>query len=404
MNRNADKRLGRYVIQLICVILLLSLLIEILSVEIQRNAVSYGGEAAKRASYTVTDSFSGYIFRDETTLRSSNNGPIEYLVPDGSAVKKGDPLVNVYIDDTGTDKRQSAAAIYEEIARLEQALEKHVIAWQLTYTESYQDMMSAVSAGDLRAGLSAADGLASTLERRSAFGDNEAQLRVRIATLRAQAEELVRYVDAPQAFVSQEDGYYFSRQTDGYEALFGTAAAQNVTPEGLKNLLESKQLDSNAVGKLVSAGEFYLAVPVCEKQAREYTVNSTYRVRMARGGELQMLLSRIARSDDGTELLLIFWAARCPAHMDLCRRQPIEIERQTVSGLRVPASALCHENGEDAVYVTSNGTAAKRRVEILCREGGSCIVAIRHEEGYLREGEVILITARSVYEGKELRR
>jgi hypothetical protein len=74
----------------------------------------------------------------------------------------------------------------------------------------------------------------------------------------------------------------------------------------------------------------------------------------------------------------------------------------TVDGIRVPSAALCQENGGDAVYIASNGIAAKRRVEVVCREGGSCIVAVRHEEGYLREGEMILITARSVYDGKEL--
>ena len=402
MNKSADKRMKHHVAQVLCVLLLLSFLVFIMGIEVRRNAVAYGREAAKVASYTVTDSFSGYVFRDETTLHSSNNGPIEYLVADGIAVRAGDALASVYVDDTGADKRQTAAALYSEIARLEQALERDVVAWQLTYAETYEDMMSAIGGGDLRAGLNAASGLATTLERRSAFGDNEAAVRVRIATLRAEAQELVRYVDEPQTFFSPENGYYFSHHTDGYEALFGTAAVQDLTPEGLQRLLASKALADDAVGKLVSASAFYLAVPTSVEQAQRYTLDATYRVRMARGGEAQMCLSRVAASQSGDEALLIFYAEKCPVGMDLCRRQPVEIERLTVSGIRVPSAALCQENGEDAVYIASNGIAAKRRVEVVCREGGSCIVAVRHEEGYLREGEMILITARSVYDGKEL--
>ncbi|MBO5354768.1 MAG: hypothetical protein J6B09_01720 [Clostridia bacterium] len=404
MNKRSYRRKSYHIAQLICVLLLLSFLVVILGIEAQRNAVSYSREAAKTVSYTVTDSLSGYVFRDEKTLESQNNGPIEYLVSDGSFVKAGDRLANVYVDDTGTDKRQTAAALYAEIARLERALERDVIAWQLTYFESYEDMMGAISAGDLRTGRNAAGDLAATLERRSAFGDSRAELEARIAALRAEIGELVRYVDQPQAFSAKENGYYFSYQADGYEALFGTAAVEDLTPEGLERLLGSKTVSDNAIGKLVSGGEYYLAVPTSLERAKSYTVDAVYRVRMARGGEAQMRLSRIAASQNGEDALLIFYAEKCPNGMDLCRRQPVEIERSTVEGLRVPAAALYNEGDEDAVYVATDGVAARRRVQVLCREGGSCIVAVSHEEGYLREGEMIVITARSVYDGKELRR
>lgn len=404
MNKRANRRKGYHVAQFICVLLLLSFLVAILGIEAQKNAVSYSREAAKTVSYTVTDSLSGYVFRDEKTLESRNNGPIEYFVTDGSLVKAGDRLANVYVDDTGTDKRQTAAALYAEIARLERALERDVIAWQLTYFESYEGMMSAISAGDLRSGQNAADDLAATLERRSAFGESRAELEARIEALRTEAAELVRYVDLPQEFSAKENGYYFSYQADGYEALFGTFAVQDLTPEGLERLLDSKKLASDAVGKLVSGGEFYLAVPTSIQHTQNYALNAIYRVRMARGGEAQMRLVRIAASENGEEALLIFYAEKCPNGMDLCRRQPVEIERSTVEGLRVPAAALYHEDGGDAVYVATGGVAQRRHVQVLCREGGSCIVAVSREEGYLREGEMIVITVRSIYDGKELRR
>ena len=403
MSKRVDRRKSYHISQFVCVLLLLSLLVAVFAAEAQKSAVSYSREAAKPGSFTVTDSFSGYVFRDEKTLPSSNNGPIEYLVADGSLVGAGDPLANVYVDDTGADKRETAAALYEEIARLERALERDVVAWQLSYFDSYGDMMSAVSAGDLRTGQTAAGELAATLERRSAFGDHEPEIRVRIATLRAEAEELVRYVDRPQEFFATEDGYRFTYQTDGYEALFGIAAVGDLTPEGLDRLLNSKAIADNAIGKLVSGGEFYLAVPTSVERAQGYTVGASYRVRMANGGVAEMCLSRVAVSQGGDAALLIFYAEQSPVGMDLCRRQVVCVERSTIEGLRVPAAALYRENDEDVVYIASNGVAAKRRVQVLCREGGSCIVGVCHEDGYLREGEMIVISARSVYDGKELR-
>ena len=59
---------------------------------------------------------------------------------------------------------------------------------------------------------------------------------------------------------------------------------------------------------------------------------------------------------------------------------------------------------ENFVYVVRSGVAEKRRVRVLCEDNGSCIVAADGGEGYLAAGENILVTWRSVYEGKELNR
>ena len=404
MRRVAGKASGGHVIRAMCILLLLALLIGILITEAARSAGTYSYEAAKVATYTVTDSFSAYVFRDETAFRSSNNGPVEYLVEDGAAVGAGESLANVYGGSAGEFvQREEAAALYEEIGRLENALERDVIPWQAAYTESYAALMNAMGAGDLQAGLRAGEALAATLERRSAFGDSESAVRVQIATLRARVDELVRYEDAPHTLTAKENGY-FTYETDGYEALFGVSAIESLTPESLNRLLATPQTDALSVGKLVSGGTFCLAVTVAPEVAQGYTSNVSYRVRMARGGETDMQLVRMSPSDDGSAILLVFRADQRPADMDFSRRQPIEVDRECVTGIRIPAMALYSENGENAVYIASDGIAGRRRVEILCRDGGCCIAAIRSDTGYLREGENILITSRSVYEGKVLNR
>ena len=56
------------------------------------------------------------------------------------------------------------------------------------------------------------------------------------------------------------------------------------------------------------------------------------------------------------------------------------------------------------MYVVRDGVAEKRRVRVLCEEQGGCIVATDAGDGYLRVGENLLVTWRSVYEGKVLSR
>ncbi|MBE6702558.1 MAG: hypothetical protein E7585_03990 [Ruminococcaceae bacterium] len=412
MRRNAARRARYRVSQVICVLLLLALLAAILFWELDHKASGIGWETAKIATYTYTDRFEGYVFREETALQSGGyNGPIEYQVTEGSAVKAGDHLANVYLGDLGgTAQRDQAAEIYEEITRLERALERDVIAWQATYLSSYADMMRYLTAGDWQVALCAGEKVAETLERRSVMSnDQRAVIEDRIVTLYAQADALLRNVTQDVRKLSATQDGFFTTETDGYEASFGTDAIAALTPEALKARLSQPNPTSWNVGKVVDGGTFYLVIPILPEDAIGYAEGDTYRVHMARGGEADMLLERISSSADGKEMILILHAEKMPVGMDYARRQPIVLEKKSVRGLRVPRAALMVEAGQTGlpndyfVYVIKGGKAVKRPIEeILCEEGGVCIVSLSVAEGFLSVGEQILITSRSVYEGKEL--
>lgn len=405
MRKTAGRQASRGAMRAICICLLLLLLALILLTEARRTADAVGRERADNVTLARTDALTGYVFRDEVTVPSSNNGPVEYLVTDGGLVQVGDALAKVYTGNRGgSEQRDEAAPLYEEIDRLEKALEEDMIAWQLSYADSYAALMSSLGAGRPADGANAAAELADVLEKRSVLkGDGEA-VRVRLATLRAQAEELVRYEDAPYVPVASETGY-FCRSTDGREAVFGTSAVAELTPEGLGALLDFEPVTVETVqnvGKVVSAGPCYLVVPVEATKAAEYKADSDYRVR-TQGGVMDMRLARVATSEGGAALL-IFYLERCPAEMATDRQQAVVIEREYVKGLSVPFGATFLEGDENFVYVVHSGVAEKRRVRVLCEENGSCIVAADGGEGYLVAGESILVTWRSVYEGKELNR
>lgn len=409
MQKTANDNAGQSAMRMICIFLLLLILALVLATEARRSAAAVGRERADTVTYAMTDMPVGYVFRDETIVSSNNNGPVEYLVEDGSMVFAGQQIANIYTGSRGgTAQRDEAAPIYAEIERLEKALEEEMIAWQLSYADSYGSLMSSVSAGNWQTGLDAAAELADTLEKRSVLKGDGETVRIRLATLRAKAAELVRYEDVPHTPVASESGY-FTKSTDGYETLFQSSAVADLTPEGLRGLLQAAAANTEdvaqSIGKLVSAGPFYLAVPVSLETAGKYTVGNDYRIRMTGGGVTAMQLVRVAVSEESNEALLILYAARCPVGMDFSRRQTLVIEREYVKGLSVPARAIFGEGDENFVYVVKNGIAEKRRIRVLCEENGCCVVAADPGgEGYLAAGENVLVTWRSVYEGKEVKR
>ena len=405
MRKTAKRQASRGAMRAICICLLLLLLALILLTEARRTADAVGRERADGVTLTRTDTLTAYVFRDEVTVPSSNNGPVEYLVADGAPVQAGDALARIYTGNQGgSAQRDAAAPLYEEIDRLEKALEEEAIAWQLSYADAYASLMSSLGSGRPADGIDAAADLADVLEKRSVLkGDGEA-VRIRLATLRAQAQELVRYEDDPYVPVASENGY-FCQSTDGREALFGVSAVAELTPESLRELLVFQPMVSDTaqnVGKLVSAGPCYLVVPVTMAQAAEYKTDAGYLVR-TQGGAREMILARVETAQSG-EALLIFYTERCPSELATARQQTVVIEREYVKGLSVPFGAIVSENDENFVYVVHGGVAQKRLVRVLCEEKGACIVAADGGEGYLAAGESILVTWRSVYEGKELKR
>ena len=404
MKRRTKTRAGRSVWQLLLIVLLLALLVLMLIVEAKRSHAAIVRERVTFSTYTYTDLLEGYVFREEVEVTDGgNNGPVEYKATDGAAVTAKDALALTYSEVTGQNERETAARLYAEIAELESSLQQ--TDWQKDYVSSYANMMAAVNGGDWQTGMDAAGVLSVALRQGSVatVEGSEAAAVARIEVLRAQIAELVQWAGEPKTVTAPIDGY-FSSSVDGYEGVFSLPNVAGVTPESLELWLNHKEASDAAIGKVVGGGAFYLAVPVTPETAALYTVQETYAVHMLRGGTCSMLLERVSFSVDGTRALLVLRADQMPEGMDLERRQPIRVERMTVSGLRIPVTALQADGERAFVYVDQNGIAQRREVRVLCMRHGCCLALPSTEVGYLQENEQLLITARSVYEGKVLRK
>ena len=188
------------------------------------------------------------------------------------------------------------------------------------------------------------------------------------------------------------------READGYEALFGASAAKELSPEGLEALLASPASTDDCIGKLVRDGEWYLALPTEAVLAATYTVGQTYTVHFESVAGVTMVLEQINPDATGEGALLLLCGERLPEGLDSCRRQSVRIEKATVQGLAVPALAITEDG---CVLVNENGIVRKR---LLAPVGDTAPFLSQpcEDEGYLKEGERILVSTRSLYDGKVL--
>lgn len=383
--------------QMLCILLLTALLAMMLTLEAVRIGRTVSREQAVVATYTHTDTLSGYLFRNELALQSANNGPVAYAVAEGETLRAGDVVASVYVDDTGSDKRERAATLFAELARCERALSAQESAWQGDYVYGYAALMRELSTGTLQNAAGDVSALANTLARANATEEETANaLRARADAIRAELSELVEHVDTPEVLTTALDGRFY-QQADGYEATFGLGAIDSLTPERLQALLDAPQSTDNAVGKIVADGTWYLALPVSVALADTYQSGASYTVRLARDVRASLVLERIALSESGEHALLILRGDGAPHPDGSCRRVQLTIEKESLEGIRIPAAALYDG---DTVFVEENGVARAKKVTTLVQKNGCVLITPDAELSQLKVGEYVLLSTRKIYDGK----
>lgn len=377
--------------------LLLALLVLTLASEISRFSEMVSFETVELATYTHTDTLCGYVFRDESAPGTLNNGPIDYLAADGTAVQKGDVLAQVFRDDTGTDKRERAAALYAQIAEYEAAL-SNADTWGNDYYDAYTLLMQGLTQKGGTASVKDAAALSAVIGGKDAAKSQLAdEMQQKIEALKKELQELTVHTNDPHTVSAEIDGVFY-HEADGYEALFGTDAAATLSPTTLSELLQVAPAVTETVGKLVSCGTWYLAVPTSKSLADTYRVGDTYTVHFAQGSA-QMLLARIATDETPDAAILMFSAAQKPTWLGAARRQSVTVEKESVSGLCIPACAVV--NG-DSVFVLRDGKAWLCPITPLLKENGCLLLSAEGKEGSLQKGDVVILCERQLFHGKVL--
>ena len=397
MRARASRKTGMLA-QFVCIMLLLLLLVGILLSEVLRTSATFFRESATVVSVEETTSLVGYVFREETVLESEYMGPVDYAAAQGEAVTAGKLLATVYQDDSNTGTRECAKKILAEAELLCFLRNADSVP---DYYGAWSSLMQRLADSTAMGGEAAADELLSALCLHAAVRD-ETDYDARLAELDAEFAELIKNAGAGDALAATGDGV-FVRAVDGFEGLMTPAALDMLTPGGLRAMLASPQSTEQAVGKVVVNGTWYLAVPLAKKEAAAFEIGKAYAATLCRSKEeLRFVPERVTAEDSTGEVVLILRAEGSLPPADLGRRLELSLVTGKVSGIRVPMQALRTEDDGLAVYIDVNGYAVRRRVEAVLYRDGYCLALPSDKDGYLREGENMIVTERRIYEGKAL--
>lgn len=372
--------------------------------------------------YTVNDSVEteGLLVRQEQVL-PTQVGIADVIPGEGERVGAGQTVAVLYRDSQALERK-------EEIQKL--TLEAELLQYATTQTDH------SAGAGELEEDVIRA---AVTLRSDAAAGDfdrlEEQVLDLKRAVLKrdytyaqqadtgrlAQISDRLRQLqsksnqDTSRVRASTEGT--FSALVDGYEEVLTPQSAAQLTPIGLDQLLDrGVHTDESALGKIITAGRWYLAVNLPEKVAKRLIPEGQTVVRFTGdfSKDVDMRVDQIGQPEGGRCTVLLS-ADRYLESTTLLRRQTVEIIFDSDEGLRVPKDAVHiltktvtdKQTGQESkqsltgVYVLVNGQAQFKQVRTMA-EGTQFYVVQPLGEGKnaLRAGEQVIVRAHGLHDGK----
>lgn len=362
-----------------------------------------------------------YLFRDEQVLRTSNAGVINRFVANGEKVSRGSAVCEVW-NSYGDATREAAQIEIDSLTRMISILEDSRVSAGTTLKKAqlfrkeaeaiYARLRALLARGeseDLRA---LSDTMLTLLNRYRAVadgsGDERATVNETLEALYGARDALLRG-DPYTVYNTAASGYFYdASQVDGYEELFSVAALETLTVKQFEELTAAEPVSGSgfAVGKMANGSRWYLAVGMDPAYAAHFEESARYTVRFPDNGgrELQMLCDRLVTGEDGSAVVILS-TDEVPRDFTYLRTQRVEITVGSFVGYHVPDAAMHVQNGVEGVFIFEESTARFRRVEVLYRGDGYCIVAEQGERGddYLAQNDMMITSGEDLYEGRVYR-
>lgn len=321
----------------------------------------------------------GMIVRDEKKLYSSVDGVISYLYEDGEKVRINSKVANVYSGISNGETVSRIAEIDRAIELLEAAEidENTRISDAQTAKKEISslifDLSNALGHRAFADVMPMADSLLAATVRRDTILGGVAGTGETALSLKAERESLVLSLSGEAQSVRTPVAGYFYSYTDGGEDAFDFASAESLTLAEYRVKASLANENDGAIGKIVLSPAWYLLLPVSEDEAKQFKAGQSYDVRFG-GDGITLSMKLEAKNADGGESLLVFKSSRMPSGFLFDREQNVSVTTGSITGYKIPASALRVLDGVVGVYVQSGNNIKFRVVEQIYESGAYTFV------------------------------
>lgn len=389
------------VILLIVITILLYTLYKIISLIIEPTDISI----VEDGIISQEESVIGYVIRDEKIAKGNNyqNGMYQ-IKTEGEKVANGDSIFRYYssneenlnqkIDELNNKIQEAMIGqtnlFPADVKAIENQIENEIDGLKLK--NNIQDI--AENKKDIDTYITKKSKIAGDLSEAGSYINNLIKEKEEYQSqLKANSE----YVKAPMSGV-------VSYRVDNLEEMLTPNNFETLNEDTLNNLnLKTGQIvtTSNEEAKIINNYECYIATILDSEEAKEATLEKKVTLRLSTQDEINATIHYIRKQDNET-VLIVFKINECVEKLIDYRKISFDIIWWKFEGLKIPKSAIIHDNGLSYVVRNRAGYYNKILVKILKESDNYCIVDnYNYEEfkslGYTEE-EVYNVRKINIYD------
>ena len=374
------KEKKKFVMNLIFVATLLYIVYAIyLTIKIPKDTVTI-----ESGVLTAEESATGYIIRDEITVKGKNyNNGIYQILTEGERAAKGQTIFRYY--------GKNESAIQEQIeqinSKIQKALEKEntflttdIKNLETEIDDKIQDLKTIYDVQQLTDYKKQISEI--ILKKATIAGENSksgSYIKKLVEKREKYEKKLVEgseYIVAPQSGV-------VSYRVDGLENVLKTDGFKDLTPQKLDELdVKTGKIvaSSTESAKVINNFECYLAAVLNSDPAKQAEVGKSVIITLSSGQELDATIEYIKEQEDGKRLI-IFKLTTLTDELISYRKRAFNITWWSASGLKVPnSSVLEDEKGFKYVVRRKLGEDKKIIVKVLNKNEKYSIISPYKEE------------------------
>ncbi|MBQ3078778.1 MAG: hypothetical protein IJC48_02095 [Clostridia bacterium] len=339
------------------------------------------------------------IVRDETLYSEKQVSRVEFIAPEHTLVRAGDPVAYVYSLEYSERLINELNNIRKNIQQyhkvvLGNELDSQLEVYDLTVKQKALDLKSLVRRTTNGNFLKLVEQLESSMEERRQYMS---------ANMRSDTK-LIKYYDEEKQKISTIDGWRTAKQTDrdgivsfyldGYEDVLTVDSMEDFTISKMQTVLAGGSLgDSSSrtntdIFRVVNQNNWYMVV-LSEDSSWNPVIGNTYTFQM-QGFEDLVYTGVVSRVQKSGTTVMAQLAVTDPIGPLIYQRSGIAALGTDLSGFSVPAKAIVKRDGQDGVLLFDVPGGTFIPVEVIHQDGDRALI-FPMVEGAIVVGSHVLI-------------
>lgn len=350
----------------------------------------------------------GTIIRRESIITNTVQGVFHFVTVDGSRVAKGGTVAEIYDSADASITLNRIETIKKQIADLEelqgyndlQASDLELADGRVT--SALGGLVFENSGGNFFRAPDNLSALLSAINRRQMITGEHTDFSPQLAALNAELTTLSGKLTSAKGYITAAESGYFVSVTDGYENVFTVDSLGSITPEFL-NDSKPATTPENAIGKIVSDYEWYIAARVSINDSLKYKEGDSLTIRtdVMSNPTLPVEVAKINISESSDSAVVIFSCRQMSSELATMRTGAMTVVSRTYKGLRFPRKALRVVDGKTGVYTVSGIVLKFVPVKVIYSQEDYVICEQEQSNStVLRLYDEVVVKGRKLYEGK----